>query len=166
MTSYIYKDEVLSVTQTDVLKEKAQSAERVGWFAGATISVSFTIVGYLFSQSNLVALIHGKTILFLILMLGWFFLGVSIISSFLVRLLGISWIYHATSSELIRQNKTELTQDINSVYPKFKDKLKSKANRSQKMLKVLEPLVYIGGILGIVLLLAFLMGLSYFTIFY
>ncbi|MDB5266183.1 MAG: hypothetical protein JWM39_896 [Parcubacteria group bacterium] len=81
---------LFNTTQFEVKKERVAAAERVGWFAAATISLSFTLIGYLFSNGSAQHILSEEifinTPLVNILIIGWMCLLLSVLASLLVRL--------------------------------------------------------------------------------
>ncbi|MES2623613.1 MAG: hypothetical protein V4576_04390 [Patescibacteria group bacterium] len=81
--------------QVDVNKERILSAEKAGWWSGAAISLSFTLIGYLVSTETLRPYLKteefGIHILYL-LIVAWISLLISIIGSVLCRLFNSSFL--------------------------------------------------------------------------
>lgn len=145
--------------QEDVVKNKAKAAERVGWFAGATISLSFTLLGFLLTKRYFIFLINESRFLLSALILGWVFLGVSILGSLIISWLGQTWLSNASSS-LYLMTEEPFAKAMANADPKLKTVLDKRTRRYARILNTIELLVYAGGILGIISLLLFLIGLT------
>lgn len=75
--------------QIKVNKEKVVASERVGWFCAGAISLSFTLIGYLFSNIETRQVIASDLFVHVpligLLIVGWMNLAVSVVASLLVR---------------------------------------------------------------------------------
>jgi hypothetical protein len=142
--------------QVDILRARAQSAERVGWFSGATISLSFTLLGYLLSKNYLILLLQKNNILLWLLMWGWIFLGISVVGSLLIRVIGEKWLYDASSYLYLTHNPDGFAQAINNSDPNLAALLLRRANLKSSLHGWIELLVYISAVIGIIFAIGFL----------
>lgn len=99
-------------TQFEVNKERITSAEKAGWWAGAAVSLSFTLVGYIISNDELrsflgIEIFYNFPLVYLLIIGSITFL-ISIIGSVLCRLFNSSYLnynqanYWASSEKEIR----------------------------------------------------------------
>ena len=152
--------------QEDILRGRAKSAERVGWFSGASISLSFTLLGFLISKSDFIYLVHTHIFLFIILIFAWICLGLSIIASLLISFLTEKWLYY-TSFNLYYGAKTKTPdEEINKINEDTSNYGKEKAKKRALFIIIAERIIYICGISGIFFLVSFLIGLTAIFIVY
>lgn len=150
--------------QEDILRGRAESAERVGWLSGAAISLSFTLLGFLLSKASIVTFIRSNVDVLWSLIAGWIFLTLAILGSLLMRLLSEKWLFDTSSHFYLMSNSDEFVQEINKQDPSLAKTLQIRANKKSWYLRWIEQLIYIGGILGFLSLLFFLIESTLFLV--
>ena len=108
-----------NVVQIEVNKERIIAGERVGWFCAGAISLSFTLIGYLFSNNDAKQIlsenISGKIPLIAPLIIGWLCLMFSIIASLLVRLFNASYLNYNKAHYWTSKNRESKEKAIAAI---------------------------------------------------
>lgn len=154
-------DEYSKIHQ-ETVRERAKATERVGWFAGATISLSFSLFGFLVSKRYLVSIINQSPSLSLALILGWVFLSVSVVGSLLIGGIGEDWV-RDSASQLYLMGNDQFAKAMNKADPKLLNVITMRTKFKARALSIVEAFVYVSGILGIISLVFFLIQ---FTLFF
>jgi hypothetical protein len=150
--------------QEDVLRGCAESAERVGWFSGAAISLSFTLFVFLLSKESVVTFIHSNMYVLWSLIASWIFLTLAVLGSLLMRLLSEKWMFDTSSHLYLMSDPDEFAQEINRQDPSLAKTLQIRANKKSWWLRWIERVIYISGIFGVLLLLFFLIKSTLFLV--
>lgn len=102
--------------QVEANTSRIIAAERVGWFCAGAISLSFTLVGYLFSNSDARHVLSSEIIrglpLIGFLILGWMNLTISILASLLVRLWNANYLTHNSGENWASKKRIEKENTI------------------------------------------------------
>ncbi len=102
-------DKQLHSTQVEVNKERITASERVGWFSAGSISLSFTLIGYLFNNTDAKFVLSGSITnnipLISVLIMGWVCLIISIIASLLTRILNATYLNYNQASNWSLKNR-------------------------------------------------------------
>lgn len=96
-------------TQYEVKREKIVAGERVGWFSAAAISLSFTLIGYLFSNDGAKKILAEEVFwnisLIIFLIVGWISLSLSVLGSLLIRLWNALHLNYNTAYQWSSKNR-------------------------------------------------------------
>lgn len=145
--------------QEETLRSRAQAAERVGWFSGATISLSFTLLGFLLSERAFVYLIRTSAFLVWVLIFAWIFLGLSVLASLLIRLKSEQWLADTATHIYLTNSGEQFAQAMNTADPSLATAMRSRANNRMWWFMKMEHIIYAGAMFGIILSLVFLIAL-------
>lgn len=179
-----------NLTNKSVNKDRIEAAERVGWFAGASISLSFTLIGYLFSKEIFLNLLHDNFLLLSFLIIGWVCLSVAILGSLLVRLLNANYLNYNSWGDWLEKKIKEFEaefaymdsggiyidvgdidayrsrlSDLKQNHGELEGKAKNKANFTLKLVNLSMAAVFTGCILGLLSLVVFLIYLTSLFLF-
>ena len=177
--------------QIEVNKERVVAAERVGYFCAGAISLSFTLIGYLFSNTEAKLVLNSNISEFIslldLLILGWINLSISIVLSLLIRLWNASYINYSNAeywTSKQRQHEDRVFKSIETGYiplsidvslndaitnvknsrDNFEDLEKISSKKASFWLKTInltQASIYVGSVLGFIFLIYFLIIVNF-----
>lgn len=111
--------QIFNTTQIEVNKERIVAGERVGWFSAGAISLSFTLIGYLFSNSEAKQVFREDVFSYLpligLLIIGWMNLSISILASLLVRLWNASYLNYNKAQYWSSKNRESKEKALEAI---------------------------------------------------